>query len=138
MISFEQWYELARLTFKGDKGREIAAELFVKLFPDLHYYLVGKRKYPFHKRNYNIHALAMLYNSGLVDISKNYITTLSFPGIDVDFQVIEINVPGISNIRIVIDTYFDTNDTRENGETMANGHIGGWESETTLSLDSSE
>lgn len=125
MISFEQWYELARLTSKGDKGRGMAAKLFVKLFPNLQYYCVGKRRYHFQEGNYNLHALAMLYNSGLVDIPKDYITTLSFPGIDADFQVIEINIPGIPNVRTAIDTFFDTNDPGENGEIIADGNIGG-------------
>lgn len=123
MISFEQWYELARLTVKGDKGMEIAEELFRKLFPNLHYYRIGKKRYLFKEGNCNLHCIGMLYNSGLVDIPGKYITTLSFPTTGGDFQVNEINVPGIPIIRTAINTFFDTNDTGENGEIMANGHI---------------
>lgn len=72
------------------------------------------------------HTLAVLYNSGLAEIPGKYVTTVSFPlpGGE-DFRVNEINVPGLPIIRAALDTYFDTNDTRENGEIMADGHIEG-------------
>lgn len=125
MINFQQWYELARLTRKGDKGMEIAEELFRKLFPNLHYYYIGRKRYLFQEGNCSLYCMGMLYSSGLVDIPGKYITTLSFPATGVDFQVNEISVPGIPIIRTATDAFFDTNDTGENGEIMANGHIRG-------------
>lgn len=68
----------------------------------------------------------MLYNSGLVKIPGEYINTFSYPMADgTDFKIIEIRVPGYPMINVALDTYFITNDTRENEEVMVNGHIGG-------------
>lgn len=51
-MKFNEWCELAKLTYKGDKGRKMTVELLVKLFPNLHIYYVGNRTHSFRVTDY--------------------------------------------------------------------------------------
>lgn len=127
MINFRQWLELFQLAIKNQVGIKGASRIFDDLFPNLHYYMAGDRKHYFDsKKDFCVYTLALLYNSGLADIPKEYIHTVSFLTEDgKDYGFVEIKVPGLPRVNVALDTYFITDDTGENGEIVVNGHIGG-------------